>query len=126
MSEQIITRGDKLARIQQIRLELEALESEYEILRTEAVVPMTEPEFIVGHDGRKYRVSPVYSSTTSYRLDRLDELTPEQTAAITETKIVAAKLKAAVEKEILDIDQAARLVTYTPKKPYPKYDVIAD
>lgn len=125
MSE-IVTRADKLARIQKIRDDIDTLTEEYEVLREEAVAPMEEPELIIGLDGKKYRVSPVHSNTTSYRMDRLDELTPEQRAAVTEVKITSAKLQDAVAKDLITVDQVARLVRFTPKKPYPKFDPIPD
>jgi hypothetical protein len=126
MTDELETRADKLARIQVIRAEIDRLTEEYEGLRDEAVVPMEGPELIVGADGKKYRVSPVSGSQPNYRNDRLNELTEEERALVTETKIIGARLKDALEKDLIPIEKAARLVSYSGKKPYPKFDPIPE
>ena len=116
--------ADKLREMQGIRKTIETLEKRYEDLREEVVVPMTESEFIVGEDGRKYRVSRVETSTPIYHPDQLGRLSEEQREAITETKIVGSKLKAEIQAGRIDPQVAMHLVHYQPKKPFPKFDPV--
>lgn len=114
--------GDKLTRLKEIKDQLESLKQEYDDLVTEVVVPMEAPEFVV-IDGKKYRVSRVASSDPVYDYAAMERLlTEEQRAAITETKIVGAKLKAEVQTGRIDPEVAMDIVTYRPKRPYPKFD----
>lgn len=117
-------RADKLRRMQEIRKELESLETEYDDLRDEVVIPWDgEPEFIIGDDGRKYRVSRIEGSDPVYHYEHLEDLTKSQREAITEVKIVGAKLKAEIQAGRIHADDALNLVSYRPKKPYPKFDL---
>ena len=116
--------ADKLRRMQEIAKTQAELQEEYDTLREEVVVPMTEPEFIVGEDGRKYRVTKVEGSTPVYHVDQLYRVPDEVREEITETKIVGSKLKAAVLAERLDPEVAMHLVHYKPNRPYPKYDPV--
>ena len=117
-------RGDKLARLRQIKTAMDDLKAEYDELVEEVVVPMTETEFVV-IDGTKYRVSRVASSDPVYDYEAAERLlTSEQLAAITDTKIVGAKLKAEMQTGRIDPEVAFDFVTYKKKKPYPKFDPI--
>lgn len=118
-------RADKLARLQELKQNLDADKAEYDRLVQEVVVPMTESEFITGKDGLKYRVSRVASSTPVYHFGVLDEINEDVRREITKISIDGPKLKAAVQTDRLDPDIADRLVTYKPKTPYPKFDLIS-
>ena len=121
-----LTRADRLARLQVIIEEQKSLKQEYDQLRDQAVVPMTEQEIIVGFDGRKYAVSKVVGTTARYHSDRLHLLTSSQREAIVETKISGTRLKAATEDGTINPLLASRLVDFTDNQPYPKYVPIPD
>jgi hypothetical protein len=115
-------RADKLERIRVIREQMEALETEYDELRDEVIADLNEPVFIAGADGHKYRVSKVEGSQPVFHVEQLRRVPEELIPAITETKIVGAKLKAEVQAGRLDPEIAMHLVSYVPKRAYPKFD----
>lgn len=116
--------GDKLDRMRVIREEIETLDAEYDTLRDEVVVEMTEPVLIAGSDGKKYRVSKVVGSQPVFHLAELHRLTEAQRHAVTETKISGAKLKAEIQAGRIDPMVAMHLVSYQGKRPYPKFDPV--
>lgn len=118
--------ADKLRRMQEIRIETDSLQEEYDTLREEVVTPadaLTEPEFIIGVDGRKYRVTKVAGSQPVYNYAALADLTLEQQAAITDVKVSATKLKQAITLGVVEAEEALKVVTYKPKKPYPEFNL---
>ena len=121
-----LTRADRLARLQVIIEEQKSLKQEYDQLRDQAVVPMTEQEIIVGIGGKKYAVSKVVGTTARYHSDRLHLLTAFQRDAIVETKISGPRLKAATEDGTINPILASRLVDFTDNQPYPKFVPIPD
>jgi len=121
-----LTRADQLARLQVIIGEQKRLKQEYEKLRDQAVVPMTEQEIIVGIDGKKYVVSKVVGTTARYHSDRLHLLTAFQRDAIVDTTISGPRLKAATEDGTINPILASRLVDFTDNQPYPKFVPIPD
>ena len=122
MTEEFVSRGDKLARIKEITEQVAALEEEKDELREEAVEPMEGPELIVDSEGKKWRVSKVVGSTPVFHHGRISGLGESKRELITETKIVGAKLKDAVERGLIAPEVAAGLVSYNPKRPYAKFD----
>lgn len=120
-------RLDLLEQMRQTRGTIDSLTEYYDEVRNEIVVPMEHGEvvLITGVDGRKYRVSKVQGSDPVYHYDEIDKrLTDAQKAEITETKVIGAKLKAAVEAGRIRADVLPHLVHYRPKKPYPKFDPV--